>query len=156
MKAYITMLGRSTWATINSYYAVLMEKNYRPERICVVVEEVYKDKLEKTIQAIRIISDAFGLNPVIESIVIENASFLGAEKRVVPVIRKLKKEGFEVAVDITGGRKAVVVGTLINGLSEGIDHIYYLAITDLSFSDRPYMMIPLHVQHLRDFMEERP
>ncbi|WP_048152135.1 hypothetical protein [Palaeococcus ferrophilus] len=154
MRAYITMLGRSSWATINSYYAVLMRENYRPERIYIVVEEAYRSKLEKTEEALRIISEAFGINPEIESVVIENASFLEAEKRVVPIIRKLKSEGFEVAVDITGGRKAVVVGTLIKGLHEGIDHVYYLAITELSFADRPYMMIPLHVQHLRDFMRE--
>jgi len=30
---YITMLGRSIWAVLNSYYAVLKEKQYYPNEI---------------------------------------------------------------------------------------------------------------------------
>jgi hypothetical protein len=32
---YITMLGRSIWALLNSYYAVVRETEFRPARIVV-------------------------------------------------------------------------------------------------------------------------
>ena len=38
MKAYLTLLGRSTWALVNSYYAVVEEKGYHPDGIMIYAE----------------------------------------------------------------------------------------------------------------------
>jgi len=37
---YITMLGRSIWAVLNSYYAVLKEKQYYPDDIILFAETI--------------------------------------------------------------------------------------------------------------------
>jgi len=43
-KAYITILGRSTWALINTYHAVLMEEAYHPDVIHIFAEDTSMQK----------------------------------------------------------------------------------------------------------------
>ncbi len=38
MKAYLTLLGRSKWALINSYYATLEEKSYYADKVTIYAE----------------------------------------------------------------------------------------------------------------------
>ncbi|MDI9609958.1 MAG: hypothetical protein QFX36_01370 [Archaeoglobales archaeon] len=40
-RAYITLLGRSGWAVVNTYYALLILKSYYPDLIQIFAEESY-------------------------------------------------------------------------------------------------------------------
>jgi hypothetical protein len=152
-KAYITMLGRSTWALINSYYAVLREKKYYPDTIFAFTEDRYKDELEKASKGLEVLSENFGLKTTIQHEVIEEADFLSTGRRVSEIVKDLKGRGFEVAVDITPGRKALVAGALFSLSNIYVDHIFYLLISTVDDAAKPYMMIPLHIQQLKDFVE---
>lgn len=154
MKAYITMLGRSTWAMINSYYAVVM-RGYRPDKIYIFLEDIYSEKLPKAVEALKIISSEYGFSPEIEWAIIEEDNFLEADGKIGELLKKLKEEGYEVSVDITSGRKALVAGAAIHALPLEVEHLFYLSLRDLEYANRPYMMIPLHIQKLKDFMEGR-
>lgn len=155
MKAYITMLGRSTWAMINAYYAVVMEKKYKPDEIYIFLEDIYQEKLLKAVRAFEIISNAFGFSPKIEWRIIKEANFREARREVEKLLRELKNKGAEIAIDITSGRKALVAGALVQGVPLKVNHVFYLALSDkdIQFANRPYMMIPLHAQKLEDLME---
>ena len=155
MKVYITMLGRSTCAMINAYYAVVMEKKYKPDEIYIFLEDIYQDKLPKAVRALEIISAAFGFSPKIDVIIIKEANFKEARKKAGILLRKLKDKGAEIAIDITSGRRALVAGALVQGVPLKVNHVFYLALADkdIQFANRPYMMIPLHAQKLEDFME---
>ncbi len=155
MKVYITMLGRSTWAMINAYYAVVMEKKYKPDEIYIFLEDIYQDKLPKAVRALEMISAAFGFSPKIDVIIIKEANFKEARKKAGILLRKLKSIGAEIAIDITSGRRALVAGALVQGVPLKVNHVFYLALADkdIQFANRPYMMIPLHAQKLEDFME---
>ncbi len=59
-RAYITFLGRSVWALINSYNAVLSERKFHPDSVFVFAEEPYKGNLDKVLEAIEFLSNAFG------------------------------------------------------------------------------------------------
>ncbi|WP_456467961.1 hypothetical protein [Archaeoglobus sp.] len=48
-KAYLTLLGRSDWAVLNTYYAVLVEKSYYPDKIHIFAEKSYSECLENII-----------------------------------------------------------------------------------------------------------
>jgi hypothetical protein len=152
-KAYITMLGRSTWALVNSYYAVIREKKYNPDTIIVFTEDRYKNGLDRASKALEILSEDFGLKPTIQHEVIEEADFLSAGRRVFQIVEDLKSRGFEVAVDITPGRKALVAGALVPLSKISVDHVFYMLIDTVEDASKPYMMIPLQIQHLKDFME---
>ncbi|HIH72152.1 MAG TPA: hypothetical protein HA300_02090, partial [Thermococcaceae archaeon] len=92
MKAYITMLGRSTWAMINSYYAVVM-RGYRPDKIYIFLEDIYSEKLPKAVEALKIISSEYGFSPEIEWAIIEEDNFLEADEKIGELLKKLKEEG---------------------------------------------------------------
>jgi hypothetical protein len=150
-KAYITILGRSTWALLNTYYAVLMEKNYHPDSVYIYAEDVYAEELEKGEEGIKILSEEFGFMPEIHTKTISEADFINAGREISQLVKKLKEEGCSIAIDITPGRKALVAAALIPAIKHRMDHVFYLAVKRLEA--KPYMMIPLSIQQLKDFME---
>ena len=153
-KAYITTLGRSTWALVNTYYAVLREKKYFPDRVYVFTERAYKNELGVALSAIQILNEEFKIKPKVNSNIFGDVDFLAAGKEIFNIVKQLKLSGYKVAIDITPGRKALVVASLITGIKVKIDSVFYLAISDTEDVAKPYMMIPLHIQQLRDFMED--
>ena len=76
-KAYITMLGRSTWALVNSYYALLRERRYFPDSIFVFTEKSYENELEKATNGLETLSKHFGFQFTIHQEVIEEAILFG-------------------------------------------------------------------------------
>lgn len=151
-RAYITILGRSLWALSNAYYAVLVQKSFYPELVHIFTEEIFLKDLPKAEKAIRLLSEEFGFTPEVKTHVSKEAEFFNAGVEVSELVRKLKSEGYRIAIDITPGRKALVVALLIPAMKQKIDHVFYLAVKKLE--DKPYMMIPLANQELRDFIEE--
>ena len=81
-KAYITILGRSTWALVNTYYAVLMEKSYYPDIVHIFAEDTYAEELDKAIKGIKILSEEFGFTPEIERHIVKEADFIEAGMKI--------------------------------------------------------------------------
>lgn len=148
------MLGRSSWAVVNSFYAVVQGWGYRPDRVYLFTEEVYRERLSKVEKGISLIAQGYGLTPTIESVVVAEADFIDAGKKISSLIHELKENGAEVAIDITPGRKAMVAGALMPLMKIDVDHIFYLAIRAIRFGDRPYRMIPKQVFTLHNFVRE--
>ncbi len=92
MKVYITILGRSTWALINTYYAVLMDGRYLPDVIHIFAEDIYSEELEKAAEGLRILSEEFGISPEINTHVVPEADFIEAGRTISDLIRRLREE----------------------------------------------------------------
>lgn len=154
--AYIALLGRSTWALVNAYHAVLREKGLRPKQVSIVTEEPYASKTSTVAEAIRIISEGYGFTPVIRVEVLPEADFVQAGRTIRSLVADLIQQGFYVAIDITSGRKVIVAGALIAVSLAGLDlrHIYYLAMKTTDNVAKPYMMIPHQIQKIQDIMED--
>ena len=152
LKTYITFLGRSAWAVINCYYAVVKLKDYFPELIYIVTEDLFKDQVDNIVNGLTIISENFGFTPQFDLTIVENAEFIDAGNKINNIIKKLKDFNHKIAVDITPGRKALVAGTLIPLSKIQVDHIFYLAIDTLKDANKPYEMIPFQIQSLKDFI----
>lgn len=152
MKAYLTLLGRSTWALINSFYAVLEEKGYHPDKVMVYTEG--SSETQSIVEAIRSISNEYGFNPSIEITEIPEGGFIAAGLTVSADLKRLKEEGYETALDITPGRKPLVAGAILSASKQNIDHIYYLMIDSTEDADKPYLLIPRKRQTLTDFIKE--
>ena len=153
-KAYITILGRSSWSLINTFYAVA-EHGYHPDVVHVFAEENYAHELEKIVKGLEVISSGYNFTPKIQTHVVGEADFIDAGEKIFPLVKVLKEEGHTLAIDITPGRKALVCAALIPATMSEIDHIFYLAIKSLENAARPYCIIPQHIQQLRDFIEEK-
>lgn len=152
-KAYLTLLGRSTWALINSYYAVLEEQSYYPDTIKIYAES--GNETGHIAEALKTISNEYSITPSIEIIEVPEGAFIAAGNTISADLKKLKEQGYETALDITPGRKPLVAGALVSTLLHSIDHIYYLMIDSTEDADKTYMLIPRKRQTLNDFLESR-
>lgn len=147
-------MGRSLWGFVNSYFAVLRHRRYFPDIIIIFVEEVYKDKLDQGRKALLALSEEFGFNPRIEVELIPECEIFEAGLRIQSIVKDLRASGYETALEITPGRKALVTGALISLSGMGIDHVFYLKVKDLEDGAKPYMMIPLQIQRQIDFIRK--
>jgi len=152
---YVALLGRSGWAVLNTYYAVLREGRFVPDEIRVFTESSEESLLGPVMDGLTLITGAFGGAATISKTVIADADFLDAGRKISSLVRECRAGGKRVAIDITSGRKALVVGALVPLRDTDVDHIFYLDITTTEDNALPYMMIPLPIQRLRDFAPDR-
>ena len=145
------MTGRSIWALLNAYYAVLRETKFRPTHIIILSETEHAGQIPIVKKGLAILSEGFGIAPHVDVEQISTGDFIDAGRKISSRIRMVKEQGSKVAIDITPGRKALVAGALIPLASIAVDHVFYLQITTTDDAAKPYMMIPLSSQHLRDF-----
>ena len=154
--AYITLLGRSTWALVNAYHAVLREKELRPERVVIITEDPYAEEASIATGALRIVSERYGFSPAIDVEILPEADSVRTGQTIRSLTEDFIRQGFDVAIDITSGRKVAVAGALIAVSVAELDlrHIYYLAMKSTDDVAKPYLMIPHQVQQIRDIMED--
>ncbi|MDI9644266.1 MAG: hypothetical protein QFX35_03480 [Candidatus Verstraetearchaeota archaeon] len=153
-RRYMTILGRSCWALVNAYYAAVRQKGYLPETVAIFAEAGMAQELETVSDAIATISEKYGGTTEVTNLTVREGDFIEAGKTIFSMIRSWKDAGDEVAVDITSGRKALVVGAITPLCRIEVDHIFYLQIDEIEGASKPFMMIPLGRQKLRDFAEE--
>jgi len=153
---YITMTGRSVWALLNAYYAVLRETAFRPTQIIILSETEHAGQIPVVKKGLKILSDGYGIAPTVDVEQVQTGDFIEAGKTISARIKAGKERGSGVAIDITPGRKALVAGALIPIASLSVDHVFYLQITTTDDAAKPYMMIPLASQQLKDFRATTP
>ncbi len=147
-QAYITLMGRSGWAVLNSFHALVTETDFRPDKIVFFYESQYSKVIKPIINGLEIIQRTFS-NPKVEEVEVPDWQVRAACDQARLVAQKLKEDGAEVALDITAGRKTLVVGTLL-GLANSLDHLYYLTIETTEDANKPYLMIPKRIHQFRD------
>ena len=153
---YITMTGRSVWALLNAYYAVLRETTYRPMQIIILSETEHAEQIPVVKKGLAILSEGYGISPRVEVEQVQTGDFIEAGKKILARIKAGKEQKSKVAIDITPGRKALVAGALIPLANLSVDHVFYLQITSTDDAAKPYMMIPLAIQELKDFCDTTP
>jgi hypothetical protein len=151
--AYIILHGRSSWASLNTYYSVLKNTESRPDLIWVCTESIYENDLAPLIEGITIISLGYDFNPKIRTTVLPEGDIVEAGLEIGGLVNSLKQE-YRVSLDITSARKALVAGALLSTTDNKPDHIYYLKIDTLSDISKPYPLIPEQHHELIDFRAE--
>jgi hypothetical protein len=150
--AYVTLLGRSSWSLLNTYYAILNQGKFSPDIIHIFVEDLYKDKLEKVLKGLQLLNESFGIHPTIDTTIVNSDEIISAKSSLNKYLKDLKNDGFTIALDITPGRKALVAAALISAEKIGVNHIFYLAVD--SIEDIPLLMKPGTILHLHDYLHE--
>ena len=151
MSVHIALLGRSSWALVNTYYASVMNGE-RPGEVYIVTEKRYSRDLPKVSEAVKTISDAYGFSPEVKGIVIPDNDFKKAEEVLGELFSRLRRDGKSVVLNITSGRKALVAAAIIQSRGQNVRGVLYLALLDDRFPNRPYMMLPRHLQVLKNFL----
>lgn len=150
--AYLTLLGRSSWAVINSLYGVLDSGLCCPNYVHLFVEELYGAKIPKVITGIHLVCEAYGYDVEVGYNIVGNAKFVNSGMQISEEIHRLQKLGFEIALDITPGRKSLIAASLLSVEKLGVKHVFYLAVDNIE--DIPLMLKPKKDIHLRDFLKE--
>jgi hypothetical protein len=150
--AYITLLGRSSWAVLNSYYFMVNKEKVRSDLILIVSEEMYQDKLPNIIHGLQIINKEYEFNCEIETMIVGNAQYVPAGVKISERLKDLKNKKYDITLDITPGRKALVAAALICAWKIQVSNVFYLASDDIR--DIPLMMKPKKLFHFRDFLNE--
>jgi hypothetical protein len=149
---YITFAGRSIWALLNTYHAVLREGRCLPGEVHIIAETPCMPDTAAAVRGIGIISRRYGTSPAVSVTAVPCGDFAGAAGTVLELARRRAGEGDEIALDITPGRKALIVSACLTLANAGIvpTHIFYLGLQGRESLPLPYLMIPLHLQALHD------
>jgi len=153
-RVYVSLLGRSAWALLNTYYAVAREVHYFPDTVYIAVEAPYRNGTAHVVEGVRAISAHFGFSPEVECIPVAQGNMVDVYLRVYRLIEEKRTEGSRVAIDITPGRKSTVAGVLLPITLNDVDHVFYLEIATTDDVAKPYQMIPRQFHQLHDFKEE--
>ncbi len=153
LEVYITLAGDAEWALINSLWASVREHDYIPDKVYICSTRKNIKGANRNSKRITALLEGCDKDPTITVVEIPENDFVVTGRKVSEIIRKEKKENNKVALDITSARKAIASPALIAADRFKADHIFYLYIEDTANADRPYMMIPLRIQHSNDFLQ---
>ena len=70
------MTGRSVWALLNAYYAVLRETPYRPTDIIILSETEHEGQIPVVKKGLKILSEGYAITPKIDVEQIPTGDFM--------------------------------------------------------------------------------
>ncbi len=147
---YITFVGRSSWAVVNSFSAVLFHTEIIPDEIHVLYKREDEEVAEVGISGLYELMDVKEIGCELVQHVIEEDFDLLKPARVVEEI--MESDG-DVVIDITPAKKFMSSTALLEGRKYGVDGVFYLYIDHVEDADRPYLDIPLPRQDLIEMVE---
>ncbi|MGD0818345.1 MAG: hypothetical protein ABR986_08110 [Methanomassiliicoccales archaeon] len=155
MKVLITLLGRSGWGLFNSVWAMIRTHDYIPERIYIVTDDCQIPMAEQVRTMLSVLLIEYEEHYQIEIVPLKGDMIAEVATKVREMAEREKELGNTLALDVTPGTKSLVMGAVIPGMSRNLfDHIFYLYIESLKNASRPYITIPLMVQHDHEFLRE--
>ncbi|MHA1680656.1 MAG: hypothetical protein ACTSUE_06590 [Promethearchaeota archaeon] len=125
------------------------------------MERLFEHGFDKIRDAFKIILEEYGVaDPGFFLHVVDELDFNTSKKVSTKLISKLTREGYEMAIDLTPGRKPIIAGILYSlkdfeGKGVAPRRLYYLAIKKVEGSNRPYDMLPGHMQELTNFLDPK-
>lgn len=157
MNVWISMIGFSPFAVINTLWAACSQdnENYVPNKVFFLVNKNLKsENITRVHVWVTELLKAYGIaDPVLENVEIEEDDFEGIEKTISSLIEQSLKEG-NVAIDITPGRKFMSAIAMYSGIKKNARHVYYLHLKEQKYENEPFPLIPMPFQKLIDLKEE--
>jgi hypothetical protein len=154
-KVLITMMGRSSWGLFNSAWAAIRSFNYVPDKVVLLTGGCDRNDAEVAAEMLRILYSEHGSRADVGIRVIPEDDIREIASIVRAITDEERKAKNSVSIDVTPGKKAAALGAVLSGLAKNsFDHIFYLYIESLKNADRPYLEIPLSIQHSHDILKE--
>jgi hypothetical protein len=158
MKVLITLMGPSNWGLFNSLWGMIRFHDFVPDAIYILGRERDKGDFETVRKMMIPLLREYGSKADVSYEVVEGGSVEDVFDKVKKMVDAEREKGSELALDVTPGRKAAVLGSMLAGWREGkiglFDHIFYLYIESLRNASRPFILIPLSIQHCHDIAKE--
>jgi hypothetical protein len=149
------MMGRSNWGLFNSAWAAIRAFHFVPNRVHILTAGCDQNDAQVAAEMLRILYSEHGSNAEIKIRVIPEDDIREIANIVRSITDEEKRAKNSVSIDVTPGKKAAALGAVLSGISRNsFDHIFYLYIESLKNADRPYLEIPLGLQHAHDILKE--
>jgi CRISPR associated protein Csm6 len=154
MRSWITTVGPSPFAVINTFWAAAERDHWVPSRIYLIYEDHTKGSLPGISCVMeKIVLEYGGKKPEIFCKSIDEDDLGDVFKTYETIINEERELGNKIAIDITPGRKYMSAFSLYAGLKGGtIDKIYYIHIRGRKYMNLPYPMIPTPYCNLEDIV----
>ena len=156
MKTWITSIGISHHAVVNSLWACVAENGWIPERVYILTNDrTKKDVVEISTKIEKIVMHHGGTKPEFMVRLFSETDLEGLFSLYTGIISDETNEDNEISVDITPGRKFMSAFALYCSLNNRIcvRNIFYFHLMDDEFMDRPYPFIPANAYCLRNLVE---
>jgi hypothetical protein len=155
MKYWITFIGSSPFAVINTIWAACKIDGFVPDKLIFLVN---RDLWAGWINDVKhwvplVISGYSSKSSEMVFHEVKETDFSTIKNAYRNYMKNLSKED-EVAIDITPGRKYMSAIAMEIGLSMNADHVYYLHLTDRQYENSPYPVIPVFRHTLIDLKKE--
>ncbi|MFO7793105.1 MAG: hypothetical protein R6W73_09055 [Candidatus Saliniplasma sp.] len=147
MKKYVTLVGKNYWETLNSLWAVIKQDRFEPEQVYLISEKANLKRAKILKRDIGRLLSNYDLDSEVQISLAKNHDGLDLETVIKDIIDGEDK----IALDITGGRKYLVAGSLVNPYSKRFDHVFYFYSGDTGDTDKPYPTIPFDDITIKDF-----
>jgi hypothetical protein len=153
-KVLLTMMGRSAWGLFNSVWSDIRQFDYLPDKVYVLTAGCEAARGQMAKDMLTVLLREHGSKGDVELVDVQGHDIKEIGQQVNEIIGAENARGNEVAVDVTPGSKAAVLGTVIEAGKVKVDHIFYLYIASLQNASRPYLEIPLDLQSSHDLLRE--
>ncbi|MGM0510770.1 MAG: hypothetical protein ACQESD_06550 [Thermoplasmatota archaeon] len=149
MRKYISLVGRDYWPPLNSLWSVLKEGAFQPEELMLLTEERYEKRAQRLSEDMGTLLKNYGITLDIDIKTVKDGDFKGAGEEVKRAMNGYDEDTF--TLDISGGRKPLVAGALINQGQDNLEHVFYLYTADPEKARKPYPEIKGQHLKLMDF-----
>jgi hypothetical protein len=155
MKYWLAFIGSSPFAVINTIWAACREEGYVPEHVKFLTNRELKEEWKDTIgNWVPTLLEKYGVtDPLYSTKNIVETDFQDIYAKYRSLLSEIGEKD-EVAVDITPGRKYMSAISMEVGLEMGVDHVYYMHLSDNRYQNSPYPLIPKHRHTLIDMKKE--
>lgn len=149
----MTMMGRSRWGLFNSVWAMSRTQGFVPDRVHILTSGCDKEGAEACARMVRALLAELSPGAEVRIEVVPEESAAEISEAAKRIASEEKKRGNQVALDVTPGKKTMLIGCML-GAGGLVDHVFYLHIESLRNADRPFIEIPLGAQHMHDLLAE--
>ncbi len=162
MKVWITIVGKSPFAVINPIWIACKSGEFIPEKVYLIWNDAVKGEKEMVVKAIKVILKNYGVpEPEIiadDSTKVHEEDFRRLAELLLSIRRKELREGNEIAIDMTPGRKFMSAIAMFMGvaksLKDKVHRVYYLHLSDQRYLNYPLILIPHKLQKLYEMRRE--
>ncbi len=153
-KVLLTMRGRSVWGLFNSVWSDIRQFDFLPDKVYVLTAGCEAARGQTARDMLVVLLKEHGSPGEVELVDVPGNDIKEIGRRVNELIGAENARGSEVAVDVTPGTKATVLGTVIGAGKVKVDDIFYLYIESLQHATRPYLDLTLALQSSQHLLKE--
>lgn len=158
MKIWVTTVGTTPFAVINSLWAAIDQEGWVPKRIYLIASKNTQKYIPGLVRVIEVIVTSYGGEKIeVVPVNINESDFKIVYENYFNIIKKEKKDDNEVAIDITPGRKYMSAFAMYCALRSEppADKIYYAHIKGGKFQNLPYPYVPAKYIVIKDILSMR-